>query len=175
MTIVFNDGIRPDLVLAGINDKRNVAEDVAYSGTIAIAREATFWDVPAISLSRAEPPVDTATDLDALRRLLGVLWKGRGEWAGGGHWLSVNLPSSLPAPLVQARPGRDKIAAATDIVETSLDRVRYRLRRGRPGTSAAGDENAAIAAGKVSLVRYCWSAESRLPETVVDAWSSEAG
>src|ERR1700716_292213 len=38
MTILFTGGAKPELVLAGINDKCNVAEDVAYSGTIAIAR-----------------------------------------------------------------------------------------------------------------------------------------
>ena len=29
MTILFADGGKPDLVLAGVNDKRNVAEDIA--------------------------------------------------------------------------------------------------------------------------------------------------
>jgi len=29
MTILFADGAKPDLVLAGVNDKRNVAEDIA--------------------------------------------------------------------------------------------------------------------------------------------------
>jgi len=172
MTILFADGPYPELVLAGINDKRNVAEDVAYSGTMAIAREATFWGVPAVSLSRAEPAIDAAADLDALRRLLCVLWSGRGEWAAEGHWLSVNLPRSLPSPLLQARPGRDKIAAATDIVEASHERVRYRTRRGRRGTSTPGDENACLAAGQISVVRYCWFAEARLPDAVVDAWCS---
>jgi 5'-nucleotidase len=169
MTIVFAGGPPPDLVLAGINDKRNVAEDVAYSGTIAIAREATFWGVPAISLSR-EAAVDSAGDLDALGRLLRVLSDGRAEWAPGGHWLSVNLPSSLPAPLVQARPGRDKIAGATDVIEASDARIRYRTRRGRPGTSNPGDENACIAAGTISLVRYGWSGEESLQEAVVETW-----
>ena len=42
---------RPDLVLAGVNDKRNVGEDLAYSGTMAIAREAVFWGVAAIAVS----------------------------------------------------------------------------------------------------------------------------
>jgi 5'/3'-nucleotidase SurE len=32
----------PALVLSGVNDKQNVGEDIAYSGTTAIAREATF-------------------------------------------------------------------------------------------------------------------------------------
>jgi 5'-nucleotidase len=170
MTIVFASGARPDLVLAGINDKRNVAEDVAYSGTIAISREAVFWGVPAISLSRAEPAVDAAADVDPLGRLLKVLWNERREWALDGHWLSLNLPSKLPAPLVQARPGRDKIGGAADIAEASDAHIRYRIRRGRPGTSTPGDENACIAAGNISLVRYGWLTVAGLSEAVVDRW-----
>jgi 5'-nucleotidase len=172
MTILFAGGSKPELVLAGVNDKRNVAEDVAYSGTIAIAREATFWGVPAISLSRAERATDAAADLESLSRLLRVLWNGRGEWAVEGHWLSVNLPASLPAPLVQARMGRDKIADAADILEATHELIRYRIRRGRPGTITAGDENACLAAGKISVVRYNWFAEVGLPDAVVAAWSS---
>jgi 5'-nucleotidase len=173
MTVLFAGQARPVLVLAGINDKCNVAEDVAYSGTIAIAREATFWGVPSISLSRGEAAgASGAVDLAALSRLLRLLWERRIEWADDGHWLSVNLPPSLPAPLVQARTGRDKIATAADLMDASPEHLRYRIRRGRPGTLTPGDENACLAERKISVVRYCWFIEARLPETVVAAWSS---
>jgi 5'-nucleotidase len=175
MTVLFDGGSRPDLVLAGINDKRNVAEDSAYSGTTAIAREATFWGVPAISLSRERCESDGSADLEALRRFLRLLWNGRADWAAEGHWLSINLPAALPAPLTQARTGRDKIGAAADILETSPARTRYRLRRGRPGTITPGDENACLAGGQISVVRYCWFAEAELPDAVIGAWRSALG
>ena len=56
MTILFAGAAKPELVLAGINDKCNVAEDVAYSGTIAIAREATdiFRELDAVQGGPAE-------------------------------------------------------------------------------------------------------------------------
>ena len=38
---LFKDDRKPDLVLSGVNDGRNVAEDLAYSGTLGIAREAS--------------------------------------------------------------------------------------------------------------------------------------
>ncbi|HEV8259065.1 MAG TPA: 5'/3'-nucleotidase SurE [Casimicrobiaceae bacterium] len=175
MTVLFGGGSRPDLVLAGINDKRNVAEDSAYSGTTAIAREATFWGVPAISLSREQGETDGAGDLEALCRLLRLLWNGRADWAAEGHWLNINLPGSLPAPLIQARIGRDKIGAAADILGASPERIRYRLRRGRPGTITARDENACLDAGQISVVRYCWFAEARLPDGVFAAWQAALG
>ncbi|MEP6998340.1 MAG: 5'/3'-nucleotidase SurE, partial [Betaproteobacteria bacterium] len=65
MTVLFADGPRPDLVLAGINDGRNVGEDIAYSGTIAIGREAAFWGMPAICISRVKAATHRAGDDDA--------------------------------------------------------------------------------------------------------------
>jgi 5'-nucleotidase len=167
MTVLFADEPRPDLVLAGINDGRNVAEDIAYSGTMAIGREAAFWGVPAISISRVKGAVRRTGDDMALRTLLRVLADTRGEWAGGGHWLGVNLPAALPAPVVQAAIGRDKIASASDVVERTPERIRYRLRRGRGHASTAGDENAAIDAGNIVIVRHGWANAAALPDAFV--------
>lgn len=41
----------PALVLSGINRGANLATDVLYSGTVAAAREAVTYDVPAIAVS----------------------------------------------------------------------------------------------------------------------------
>jgi 5'-nucleotidase len=171
MTVLFADGPKPDLVLAGINDGRNVAEDIAYSGTMAIGRESAFWGVPAISISRVKDAVRASDDDAVLRVLLRTLWSTRGEWAGDGHWLGVNLPAALPATIVQATIGRDKIASAADVIERRADRIRYRLRRGRAHTSAAGDENDAIRAGNIVVVRHGWAETAVLPEDLVAGWN----
>ena len=42
---------RPDAVVCGINRGANVSLDVYYSGTVAAAREAAMWGVPALSVS----------------------------------------------------------------------------------------------------------------------------
>lgn len=175
MTVLFADGPKPDLVLAGINDGRNVAEDIAYSGTMAIAREAVFWDVPAVAISRVKTAARSAGDEGALRALLRTLWDTRGEWAADGLWLAVNLPAALPAPITQATIGRDKIASASDVIERTIDRIRYRLRRGRPHTHHRGDENSAIDAGNIVIVQHGWTATSGLPERLVDTWNRALG
>lgn len=175
MTILFAGGPKPDLVLAGVNDKRNVAEDIAYSGTMAIAREATFWRVPAIALSRTAPTSAAPAEVDTLHRLLQALWHSRDQWAADGHWLSINLPGVLPAPVVQARVGSDKLATACDVIANTPERIVYRIRRGRPGTGAAGDENAQIAAGNITVVRHRWYADAPLPDATVAAWSDVSG
>ena len=173
MTLLFGDGPKPDLVLGGVNDKRNVGEDAAYSGTMAIAREGTFWGIPAIAVSQGSGTTANPDQLPALRRLLAVLWRTRAEWHADGHWLAVNLPASLPAPVVQATIGRDKIGSACDVLTRTPDRISYRIRRGRPGKSSAGDENAQIRAGNIAIVRHCWRDAAPLPERLVLDWSEE--
>jgi 5'-nucleotidase len=65
---------KPDLVLAGVNDGRNVAEDLAYSGTLGIAREACFWGIPAIGFSRVKNPDIAPSDDAWLAALIASLW-----------------------------------------------------------------------------------------------------
>jgi 5'-nucleotidase len=172
MTIVFDGTRRPDVVLAGVNDKPNVGEDIAYSGTAAIAREASFWGVPAISVSRSGHAGFVEADVDALGELLQTLWRARADWALDGCWLGVNLPAKLPAPIVQGRMARDKIAGAVDIVAATDDRVTFRLRRGRPGTAVAGDENWALGAGAITVSRFCWHVQLALPDAVIAGWQA---
>jgi 5'-nucleotidase len=174
MSILLADR-KPDLVLAGINDKRNVGEDLAYSGTMAIAREATFWGVPAIALSGEGWGTRGDAEPATLVPLLRLLWERHGDWAGEGCWLAVNLPASLPAPLAQPRIGRDKIAGGCDVVDSSPGRIVYRTRRGRPGTLLPGDENSALAAGHVGIVRHRWFADAQLPDEVLARWGERLG
>lgn len=45
-------GEPPDLVISGINPGANVANNTWYSGTVAAATEAAFWQIPAIAISQ---------------------------------------------------------------------------------------------------------------------------
>lgn len=161
MTIV-HAGLRPDLVLSGVNDKLNVGEDIAYSGTMAIAREAAMWGVPAVALS-CDTPV-AADAIAPLGVLLRTLWDARTAWHAPGCWLALDLPTRLPAPLAQARVGRDKIGGATAIVAATPARTVFRLRRGRSGASTPGDERDVLARGAIAVTRHCWSATMPLPD-----------
>jgi len=66
-------------------------EDLAYSGTRGIAREATFWGIPAIGFSRVKEANVREGDAAWLARFIERLWQTRNEWAMEGHWLSVNF------------------------------------------------------------------------------------
>ena len=52
---------RPDLVISGINDGPNLADDVNYSGTVAGAVEAVLLGVRALAVSLAHDPDERST------------------------------------------------------------------------------------------------------------------
>ncbi|MGH7004533.1 MAG: 5'/3'-nucleotidase SurE [Alphaproteobacteria bacterium] len=162
MTWLFEGQARPDLVLSGINDGRNVAEDLAYSGTLGIAREASFWGIPAIGFSRVKKPQLAAGDRAWLGRFIESSWNNRDDWVLEGHWLSVNLPQVLPAAIRQPRIGRDKIALRSDVTATDGDTTTLVVPRGRAHASEAGDENDMIDRGHVCVNRLNWFGESKL-------------
>lgn len=169
MTWLFKDGKQPDLVLSGINDGRNVAEDLAYSGTLGIAREASFWGVPAIGFSRVKNPRITDEDVPWLTDFVHGLWTRRSAWTIEGHYLSVNLPAELPAPVRQPRIGRDKIGRSAEIVSSQGDTVVITIPRGRPHSSTDGDENDLIDSGHVTVNRLNWFGETPLGEDFIAA------
>jgi 5'-nucleotidase len=49
---LFADG-RPDLIISGINNGENLADDVTYSGTISAAMEGALAGIPAVAMSQA--------------------------------------------------------------------------------------------------------------------------
>jgi 5'-nucleotidase len=49
-------GLRPDVVVSGVNHGPNLGNDVLYSGTVAAAMEGALLGVPALAVSLAERP-----------------------------------------------------------------------------------------------------------------------
>ena len=58
----------PDVILSGINNGANLAEDLSYSGTVAAAMEGTMLGVRAIALSQIRPSGQQANFAPASRR-----------------------------------------------------------------------------------------------------------
>ena len=172
MTWLFDARTRPDLVLSGINDGRNVAEDLAYSGTLGVAREASFWQLPAIAFSRVKRPQIAQSDMPWIAQLLKKLWQERAGWVLEGHWLSVNLPERLPAPIAQPQIGRDKIARHAEVIEEADGRTVLRIPRGRGHATTSGDENDLIASGHATINRLNWFGETALPSALAHAVST---
>ena len=49
---IVMDGLKPDLILSGVNRGANIAEDVTYSGTVSAAMEGTLAGYRSIALSQ---------------------------------------------------------------------------------------------------------------------------
>ena len=90
---------RPDLVLSGVNDGANMADDVTYSGTIAGAIEGTLQGVRSFALSQAVrrengryAPWEVAESFapDLIRKLIDVDLPD-------GTFLNLNFPNCEPA------------------------------------------------------------------------------
>ncbi|MCR8722753.1 5'/3'-nucleotidase SurE [Frigidibacter sp. ROC022] len=172
MTWLFKDDKRPDLVLSGVNDGRNVGEDLAYSGTLGVAREATFWGIPAIAFSRVKNAETAESDADHLAEMIEVLWRRRADWVAEGEWLSINLPCRLPAPLRTARIGRDKVGVSSVVLNEDGDVTEIMVPRGRQDSSTPGDENSVMADGCAAINRLKWAGESVLPKEFLDGLAS---
>ena len=91
---------KPDLVISGINRGKNVGEDVNYSGTIAAAKEASAFGIPAIALSQVIDPADYFSEnkevdliysaskthcVDLIQDLLTISWPANAV-------MSINFP-----------------------------------------------------------------------------------
>ena len=107
------DGVKPDLVLSGVNRGNNAAENVLYSGTIGAAIEAALHGIPAIAMSQymgpqtdgLDDPFEAATTHGtAIVRLL----LDKGIWDQGDYriFYNVNFPP-VPAAAVKGH----KVAA----------------------------------------------------------------
>ncbi len=52
LSSLYPKGIKPDLVLSGINRGANMGEDITYSGTVAGAMEGAIYGIPSIAISQ---------------------------------------------------------------------------------------------------------------------------
>ena len=92
------EGAAPDLVLSGVNNGQNIAEDVTVSGTVAAAVQGMQMGIPSIALSQAKGfragasiPWQTAAAHGpaVLRALIAARWPD-------GVVMNVNFPDCLP-------------------------------------------------------------------------------
>lgn len=97
-------GLKPDVVISGINHGANVGLDIWTSGTIAAAREASFHGLPAVAISQyLQPAIETCWATSARWSRSALEWiVGQGGGPLPVSLWNVNLPvqslSSLAAP-----------------------------------------------------------------------------
>jgi 5'-nucleotidase len=96
----------PDLVISGVNQGANLADDIAYSGTVSGAMTAVLCGIPAIAMSQAYRTGE-AVSWDTARvygaRLLSRLLRGA---LRPDLCLNVNFPAVAPEFITGIRPTR---------------------------------------------------------------------
>jgi 5'-nucleotidase len=106
-------GVKPDLVLSGVNRGNNAAENVLYSGTIGGAMEAALQGIPAIAMSQFFGPgnASLADPFESARRHGTAVVRAlldKGIWTSDDYrvFYNVNFP-----PRSAANTGPLRVAA----------------------------------------------------------------
>ncbi len=146
-------GVRPDLVVSGINNGANMGDDTLYSGTVAAAAEGYLFGVPSLAFSLVDKGwahLDTA--VDAARKLVA---HQLAHPAGGSLLLNVNVPNLpidqlrgvLATRLGKRHPSQPVIPASTPYGET----VYWIGPAGAANDASSGTDFDAIEQGYVSV------------------------
>ena len=145
---------KPTAVLSGINRGANLGDDVYYSGTVAGAREAAFWGIPAgaCSLVTRNKPLDFTEAAKHSRRLCEILLSAAPT---PGVLLNLNVPDG-PASEINGvkvtRQGMRGHASGVSITKDSRGRTFYWIAEPFDKWDAAdGDDMGAIRANYGSI------------------------
>ncbi len=117
MMELFTD--RPDIMISGINPGSNAGININYSGTVAAAREATLYGVPALAISimSKQPRYydQTAQFVEDLARII------VSQGLVAGTFLNVTVPD-LPMDLIHGiRISRQNITPLKEKMERRID------------------------------------------------------
>ena len=97
---------RPDLVLSGINNGANMADDTLYSGTVAAAMEGFLFGIPAIAFSQAEKGWGELDAAAAAARAVIDHVLATHSLEGAPWLLNVNIPNRSDAASLPRRVTR---------------------------------------------------------------------
>lgn len=120
----------PDIVVSGINRGANVGDDIAYSGTVAGAREAAMLGVPsiAVSLATKEKDADYSTAARFAAEMVEVVIKKK-DW-GRRTFLNVNVPNEKVKGVRVTSQGRRDYWAKVEERVDPRSRVYYWIKQG---------------------------------------------
>ena len=144
---------RPDLVVSGINNASNLAEDTLYSGTVAAAMEGYLLGIPSIAFSLASRSFDHLdTAVDVATRVVAHLTETPFTKP---RLLNVNIPCVPLTDLkgmVLTRLGRRHVAQPVETAKSPRGETVYWV--GPPGgmrEAGPGTDFYAISQGQVSV------------------------
>ncbi|MBI3455096.1 MAG: 5'/3'-nucleotidase SurE [Candidatus Rokubacteria bacterium] len=167
--------VRPDVVVAGINDGSNLGDDVTYSGTVSAAMEGSLLGVPAlaVSLVQAGEGADYTTAAQAAAELTQLLLRDR---ESGVTLVNVNVPRGKPRGLKMTRLGRRVYSEKVTEQRDPRGRVYYWIGAGPPAWEAGEDTDfAAVHAGYISVTPLHLDLTSYDGLRAFKAWETDFG
>lgn len=110
---------RPDLVVSGINAGSNAGINVLYSGTVAAAIEAAFYNMTSIAVSLTNPedihyPMAAEVACRVIRQILD-------HRPAAGELFNINLPDLAEGPPIGVRVARQSLACYKENYEARTD------------------------------------------------------
>ena len=84
---------KPDLIISGINNGRNIADDITYSGTIGVAVEGILHGIPSIAVSQLVDGAEVVNWQMAEKYLPGLLQKICRGTFGADTLININFPN----------------------------------------------------------------------------------
>ncbi|MCI0598361.1 MAG: 5'/3'-nucleotidase SurE [Beijerinckiaceae bacterium] len=152
------EGARPNLVLCGVNNGHNVADDVTYSGTVAGAMEAASLGLPAFALSQAYGPIGREESFwdCAETHAPGLIRQILAAEVPKNVVININFPACPPAAVkgvaVSVQGRRDAQASVIDERADGRGIPYYWISFSRgDSTPAHGTDLAALAGNNVSV------------------------
>lgn len=144
---------RPDLVISGINPGANTGVDMNYSGTVAAAKEASLYQVPALAVSVVrcdQPPYERAAQF--VHRIVPLILS-RG--LPPGVFLNVNVPEiadSVHPDVKITHQGCDIYSECFEKRRDPRNRVYYwQGYESQPIYTRSDSDGAVLSAGKISI------------------------
>ncbi len=101
LNTLYGSGVKPDLVISGINIGSNMGEDITYSGTAAGAMEGCLQGIDSIAISQMLRDKNLGSDFDfalakeTIRKLVQRIF-ARSFPLGARKFLNVNIPQIAP-------------------------------------------------------------------------------
>ncbi len=111
--------VKPDMVISGINPGANIGVNINYSGTVAAAKEAALYKVPAISVSIAGQKI---SGYDYAARFTADLADNVSEKGlPVGTFLNVNIPDVPETRIAGVRICKQETALYNEYVDKRTD------------------------------------------------------
>lgn len=147
---------KPDLILSGVNNGQNVADDVTFSGTVAVALQGMNLGIPSIALSqcrsdRHAPYWDTSRTHapEIIRKLLETGWPS-------DVVININFPNRAPDDIegveVVSQGRRENVELYAE-ERTDLRQRRYYWFgfEGKPHEPPEGTDLRAVKEGRIAI------------------------